>query len=138
MQAEMKCSTCGGDKFKFLGGNSFRCVYCGATIINEKQSPEVEKEIVYVQAPQPQFQQAPQQNYEQIDGVKSKGLAAALAFFLGGLGMHKFYLGKVGQGILYLLFCWTFVPSFLALIDFIMLICMGDAEFNQKYNCGES
>ena len=135
MQTEMKCPTCGGDKYKFLGGNTFKCAYCGATFVNEQQAPEAEKEIVYVQAPpQPQYQQtAPQQPYVQSNG-KSKGVAAVLAFFLGGLGVHKFYLGRGGQGILYLLFCWTFVPSFIALIDFIVLLCMGDREFDQKYN----
>ena len=34
-----------------------------------------------------------------------------LAFFLGGIGVHKFYAGKIGTGILYILFCWTFIPS---------------------------
>ena len=33
--------------------------------------------------------------------MKSKNVAAALAFFLGGLGAHKFYLGKTGIGIVY-------------------------------------
>lgn len=45
-----------------------------------------------------------------------------LAFFLGGIGAHKFYAGKVGSGILYLLFCWTFIPAFLALIEFIVAL----------------
>ena len=40
-----------------------------------------------------------------------------LALFLGGLGVHKFWLGNIGMGILYVLFCWTFIPSFVALID---------------------
>lgn len=34
--------------------------------------------------------------------MKSKGTAYLLWFFLGGLGVHKFYLGKFGMGILYL------------------------------------
>ncbi|MBD5026854.1 NINE protein, partial [Xanthomonas citri pv. citri] len=34
---------------------------------------------------------------------KNKIVAALLAFFFGGLGIHKFYLGRVGQGILYIL-----------------------------------
>lgn len=36
--------------------------------------------------------------------IKNKTLAAILALFLGGLGIHKFYLGKTAAGILYLLF----------------------------------
>ena len=42
---------------------------------------------------------------------------ALLAILLGGLGVHKFYAGKPGQGILYLLFCWAFVPAIIALIE---------------------
>ena len=137
MQTEMKCPTCGGDKYKFLGGNTFKCAYCGATFVHEQQAPEVEKEVVYVQAtpppPQPQYQPQYQAPYRPSKG-KSKGTAALLAFLLGDLGIHKFYLGKGGQGVLYLLFCWTFIPWVLAIFDFFILICMSESEFDQKYN----
>lgn len=33
------------------------------------------------------------------------------------------YAGKVGTGIIYLLFCWTMIPSFIAFIDFIIGLC---------------
>ena len=66
--------------------------------------------------------------------MKSKTATVLLAFFLGGLGAHKFYLGQTGQGILYLLFCWTLIPSIIAFIEFIMLIVMYDHTFNMKYN----
>ena len=46
-----------------------------------------------------------------------------LAFFLGGFGAHKFYAGKIGTGVLFIIFCWTFVPAFIALIDFIIGLC---------------
>lgn len=36
-------------------------------------------------------------------GTKSKGVAYLLWFFLGVLGAHKFYVGKTGMGIIYLL-----------------------------------
>lgn len=45
-----------------------------------------------------------------------------LAFFLGGLGVHKFYAGKVGLGIVYLIFCWTTIPGIIAFIEFIIAL----------------
>ncbi len=134
----MKCPNCGGDKFKFMGGNTFKCAYCGTTFANEQQVPEVQKEVVtrveYVQAPQPQYQQVAQQQPYMQSKRKSKGTAAVLCFLLGAFGGHKFYLGKTGMGFLYLIFCWTWVPCIISVIDFIILLCMSDAEFDQKYN----
>ena len=66
--------------------------------------------------------------------MKNKGTAILLALFLGGAGLHKFYLGKSLQGILYFLFIWTFVPSVLALIDLIIYICTSENDWNEKYN----
>ncbi|GAA4924776.1 TM2 domain-containing protein [Actinoplanes utahensis] len=34
--------------------------------------------------------------------VKQVGLAYVLWFFFGGIGVHKFYLGKTGLGIAYI------------------------------------
>lgn len=66
--------------------------------------------------------------------MKSKNTAAILAAFLGGIGVHRFYLNQTGLGILYLIFCWTFVPTFIALIDFVIFLTMSDEAFNAKYN----
>lgn len=66
-------------------------------------------------------------------GSKSRLAAILLAFFLGGFGVHKFYLGQVVAGIFYLLFCWTFIPSIIAFIEFIIYICMSDEDFAKKY-----
>ncbi len=60
-------------------------------------------------------------------------LAALLAFFLGAFGVHKFYLGQVGMGIIYLLFCWAFIPAIISFIEFIVLLLMSDIEFNRKH-----
>ena len=67
-------------------------------------------------------------------GGRNRASAAIFAFFLGGLGLHKFYLGQPGLGILYLLFCWTLVPSFVGLIETIVYLSMSDESFNAKYN----
>ena len=52
----------------------------------------------------------------------SKGLYIALCLFLGGVGIHKFYAGKGGQGILYALFCWTGLSVVWAWIDLIIAV----------------
>ena len=52
----------------------------------------------------------------------NKVVYCILAFFLGGIGVHKFYARKIGTGIVYFLFCWTFIPSFIAFIEFIIAL----------------
>jgi TM2 domain-containing membrane protein YozV/ribosomal protein L40E len=64
---------------------------------------------------------------------KSKIAAGIFAILLGGFGIHKFYLGNVGLGILYLLFCWTFIPAFVGFIEGIIYLTMSDQAFIQKY-----
>ena len=51
---------------------------------------------------------------------KSKTTAALLCFFLGNLGVHRFYVGKVGTGVAMI---FTFGGFFIwTLIDFIMIL----------------
>ncbi|MFK6999721.1 TM2 domain-containing protein [Flavobacterium oreochromis] len=66
--------------------------------------------------------------------MKSKITAILLTLFLGGIGIHKFYLGQSFKGLLYLFFCWTFIPSILAFIDFTVLLLMSQNSFDIKYN----
>jgi TM2 domain-containing membrane protein YozV/ribosomal protein S27AE len=65
---------------------------------------------------------------------KNKVAAGVLAILLGGLGVHKFYLGKIGWGILYLLFFWTAIPAIAGLIEGIIYLTMSDADFTAKYD----
>jgi TM2 domain-containing membrane protein YozV len=65
---------------------------------------------------------------------KTKGITMLLAFFLGGVGVHRFYLGRVTSGLLYLLFSWTFIPASLALLEIIRLAFMDREVFDLKYN----
>jgi len=52
---------------------------------------------------------------------KNPTTGVLLALFLGGIGAHHFYLGSIGLGILYLLFCWTFIPAIVALIEIFLM-----------------
>ena len=40
-----------------------------------------------------------------------------LALFLGGFGLHKFYLEKYKSGIIYFILSWTYIPSIIAIIE---------------------
>ena len=59
---------------------------------------------------------------------KSRLVVTLLAFFLGALGVHRFYLGKIGTGIAMLLTCGGL--GIWALVDFIFAVAgiMKDKE----------
>ena len=74
---------------------------------------------------------------ESVQSDRNKYVAAAIAFLLGPLGIHRFYLGRVGTGILMLvLSCTVFgllvsVPW--AFIDMVRYLVMSDREFAARY-----
>ena len=52
--------------------------------------------------------------------TQSKTSLALFCFFLGGIGVHRFMVGKVGTGILYLFTLGLL--GFGVLVDFIMIL----------------
>lgn len=65
---------------------------------------------------------------------KDKVAAGLFAIMLGWMGAHKFYLGDVGMGLLYLLFFWTGIPAIAGFIEGIIYLAESDQEFDYKYN----
>lgn len=89
--------------------------------------------------------------YSPVDAVqqyeKSKIAAALLALFLGGLGVHKFYLGYTTQGlimlggtiagaVLLLVVVGFFIImaiTVIALVEFVLYLTKSDIEFHETY-----
>ena len=65
---------------------------------------------------------------------KSRGTAMWFAFLLGFVGVHKFYLGRYVQGILYAVFFWTFIPAIIGFVEGIIYACQNDEQFNFIHN----
>lgn len=108
------------------------CLKCGLPSAKEKEQPQM---VINNSMQQQQQQQQEQQTSgpSKLTGTKSKGTAIALAFILGGLGAHKFYLGQPVQGILYLLFCWTFVPTCIALVETVCYLTYTEEKFQRRF-----
>jgi TM2 domain-containing membrane protein YozV len=65
---------------------------------------------------------------------KDKMVAGILGILLGALGIHHFYLGSTGAGVVTLLLSCICVGGVIGLIEGIMLLVMPDEEFNARYN----
>lgn len=90
------------------------CYKCGRGItLGLAQCP-------YCRAPQVQF------------NSKSKVTAGFLAFFLGGFGVHRFYLGQ-WWGIFYLIFWGSLIPSIISLIEAFVFWFTSSERWNHKY-----
>lgn len=137
--AENVCPQCGAP----LDPGATECRFCGEKIATQQAAQQVnsaqpQPQVVYAQ-PQPQVviqQAAPQQVY--VSGInpswpiKSKVAAGILGILLGGIGVHKFYMGKIGMGILYLCFCWTGIPAIIGFIEGIVYLCSNNENFQLK------
>lgn len=80
------------------------------------------------------------------EGEKNKVVAALLAFFLGGFGAHKFYIGANGAGIIMLLctlFGWLlfFIPTgiiwMISVIEAVIYLTRSDDDFYRSYELGK-
>lgn len=110
-----KCPMCGAPMKKNI------CEYCGYEEIQDSNSstsqasqPPLQPQVIITQ----QIVSPPEAT--STVSKKSKSVALLLCIFLGILGAHRFYVGKVGSGFLYLVtgglcgFGW--------IIDFFMII----------------
>lgn len=141
------CSQCGAP----IELMATTCKFCGSDIsvqpqnqntqaqqYSQPQAPQYQQPQQYSQTQPPQYgqgqYQAPPTTYYAPSGkIKSKTTAGILGILLGGFGAHKFYLGKTGMGVLYLIFCWTYIPALVGFIEGILYLVSSEETFNRKY-----
>lgn len=105
---------------------------------NQQQYPQNYPQNQNQQASYPRYQNP--YGYDVLDPgvnpawpIKNKILAGFLAIFLGTFGIHKFYLGKPAQGVLYLVFMCTGIPTIVSFIEGIIYLCSNDHNFQVKH-----
>lgn len=150
MSISYKCPHCGKNIITECEVSNIKCPYCG----NDFQAINGQEPPVFNQAKQQQQQQPPyggqygayQQPYMQSNDIfsngpsgKSRGIAGLLAILVGAFGVHYFYLGKTTAGVVFLVasiltcFILAAVTGIIALIQGIMMLCMSQQEFEDKY-----
>lgn len=122
------CPQCGAP----VDANSTKCQYCGAALTPKAAPAAAQPNVVYVPV---QNATASNSAISNSWPIKNKMVAGLLAILLGGLGIHKFYLGNNFKGILYIVFCWCYIPAILGLIEGIQILCSNDENFQLKYKC---
>ena len=90
-----------------------KCPHCGAEQFNPFCSP-----VITAQS--------------HAASTKNRVTAGVLALLLGGLGLHKTYLGAYGTALIYLALCWTGLPMLVSFIEGARYLSLTDAEFKSK------
>jgi len=106
--ALVNCRECG----KQISDQAEACPSCGIPILGRSQSQ-----------PAPILVAAP----------KSRSAAVLLAMFLGGLGLHKFYLNRPGWGVIYLIFSLTLIPAIIGFLEGLGYLFMSEQVFQEEY-----
>lgn len=135
--SENVCPQCGAP----INPDASECKFCGEKLVQKavnqtmNQNPmagQPQVQNVYIQQPQQPVMQPMYTGINPSWPIKNKIVAGILAILLGGIGIHKFYLGKIGMGILYVCFCWTGIPAIIGFIEGLLYLCSNDENFQLK------
>ncbi len=112
----MKCPNCGAARKR----EDCCCAYCNTPF--DQPAEEAGQPVVHVHYHQEAPKSEPQIVYvpREVRSSRSRLVAVLLCLFTGVFGVHKFYLGKIGMGILYIFTYGLFGIGWL--VDMIVLL----------------
>lgn len=119
----MYCKNCGEQ----LNDNQAICVICGVAVgegnkFCQNCGASVNEEASVCLSCGCAIKKATKQGEKSLNG-KDKTTVALLCFFLGGLGIHNFYMGENKKGVMKIVFSILCgIGGILALIDFIKIL----------------
>ena len=119
------CSNCGQKQekpeLKVNLNNEFGARYCANCGTKLEAGMEICLSCGY-STKAPRATETQQQTQAPVSS-KSKMAAGLLALFLGGIGVHNFYLGYTGKGIAQILLSCTGISAIWAFVEAIMIFC---------------
>ncbi len=125
-----RCPGCGS---KISKTAATICEYCGSPVYRGTRNCEAcgaPLPVVFVPEPKPEVQTV-QKVYVQVPAPnvsdRNRWIALLLAIFLGGFGVHRFYAGKIGTGIL-----WLFTGGCFGIGWFIDCLCILFGWFSDR------
>lgn len=113
----MTCKYCGCK----VSDDTTICPHCCASIVSDKPKTVDEK-----------IESKFSEGVSVGKSGKSKLVAGLFAILLGGIGVHHFYMGNVGLGVVDILFSWTGIPSILGLVNGIIYLTESDDSFDSR------
>ena len=118
----MYCHKCGAE----IDDEALICTHCGCGTINY-QKDKMQSEAKAAQ----ETVRVTTRNRPSDVSRKNRLVALLLSIFVGWLGIHRFYLGKTGTGILYLFTAGLFGIGWL--VDIIMIACGSATDASGRY-----
>ncbi len=112
-QPQKFCKHCGGR----IPADAVICTLCGRQV---EETAQAAPNIVINNTNTNENVNNNTMNAYMQSKARNKWVAVLLCFFLGGIGAHKFYEGKIGMGVLYIFTLGLFGIG--VLIDFITLL----------------
>ena len=114
----MFCKNCGHEMAK----DATSCPRCGTIVSSRSGNAMQDTRIQEYKNPQSKKRT---KYYHIIIGI--------VAIVLGSFGVHKYLMGRRFIWVLYFIFCWTFIPLIIGIVEGICYLACSEETFEKKY-----